>query len=224
MKTASQIFGILAVVGIAVLLFLYDGAAEPGRLSSAHDQGGDCKVCHTPWRWVSDERCVACHDVKSIATSRREIRFHQAGKHCLVCHKEHGMLDRTTSKMDHTILNGQLLCTQCHFDRHGGRFGSNCRQCHGIRSWRIASYRHPAEGRRDCIKCHNGPASHDDVDFWRLILKDMPKQKVSQKDCWRCHTIYHWRHLKMRHEPREKQEALTDSYPDRALSNCDQHA
>lgn len=224
MKNASHILGIVLVVGIAMYLFFQDSAAEPGRLSSVHEQVDECTACHRPWRGVSDERCIECHDMTSMAFPRREIRFHQAGKHCLTCHKEHGMLGRTISKMDHTVLNKRLLCTQCHLDRHDGRFGQDCRQCHGIGTWRIEPYRHPAEKRRDCHQCHRGPASHYDVDFWRLILEDMAGQEVSQKDCWRCHTIDHWRHLKMRHDPREKQEALTGSCSEHAPTDLYQHA
>lgn len=206
MKTPRAVLGILLVVGIAVALFFYDGAAEPGRLSTAHEQVGDCTACHVPWRGVSDEQCLGCHHMTDTAFSRKEIRFHREGQYCLACHKEHQMAGGSISTMEHAILNDALLCTRCHFDRHDGLFGSRCRQCHGIRTWRIASYRHPAQHRRDCIRCHRPPASHDDADFWRLIVKDMPEQKVSAEDCWRCHTIYHWRHLTMEHEPRRQTE------------------
>jgi hypothetical protein len=28
----------------------------------------------------------------------------------------------------------------------------------------------------------------------------MEKESVPERDCWRCHTIYHWRHRRMEHE------------------------
>jgi len=200
MKKTSHILGVLSVLALSVWLFLYDDAAEPGPLSSFHEDVQDCTACHKPWSGVSDQQCLECHDVLDKSVLKREIRFHEGGKNCLVCHKEHRMLGMTISKMDHTILNEQLMCTQCHFDRHDGLFGENCRECHGINSWEVEGYRHPAQERTDCSRCHRGPASHHDVRFWNLIVKDMEMETVSQNDCWRCHTIYHWRHLKMKHK------------------------
>jgi hypothetical protein len=102
--------------------------------------------------------------------------------------------------MKHTILHEDLLCTHCHFDRHKGLFGSECRECHDIKTWKIPGYRHPEQERRDCVKCHKAPGFHYDERFWPLILKDMTKNDVSAQDCWRCHTIRHWRHQLMAHE------------------------
>jgi hypothetical protein len=41
-------------------------------------------------------------------------RFHEAQKFCLECHTEHQGLKEDISKMDHKLLSGDLLCTQCH--------------------------------------------------------------------------------------------------------------
>jgi hypothetical protein len=32
------------------------------------------------------------------------------------------------------------------------------------------------------------------------MVEDMEQKDISQKDCWRCHSIFHWGHLKMEHE------------------------
>ncbi len=199
MRRTSKTLGILSVLAFCIWLFLYDDAAQPGPLSSFHQDIQDCTECHEPWTGVSDQQCLECHDVQDKAVLKREIRFHEAERNCLVCHKEHRMMGMTISKMDHTILNEQLACTQCHFDQHDGLFGEGCRQCHDIRTWEVQGYRHPAEGRTDCFKCHRGPASHYDTRFWNLIVEDMGTGPVSQEDCWRCHTIYQWRHLLMEH-------------------------
>jgi hypothetical protein len=29
-------------------------------------------------------------------------------------------------------------------------------------------------------------------------VEDMEMESVDRKDCWRCHTIFHWPHLKQR--------------------------
>ena len=200
MRKTFQTLGIVSVLAFSVWLFSYDDAAQPGPLSPFHEHIQDCTACHQPWRGVSDEQCLQCHDVENLMSLRKEIRLHEAGKNCLACHKEHRILGFAISKMDHSLLNEQLLCTQCHFDRHDGLFGPECRECHGIRSWKVAQYRHPEEDRTDCYRCHRGPHSHYDERFWNIMVKDMGREFLPRKDCWQCHTIYHWRHLLMEHD------------------------
>jgi hypothetical protein len=31
-------------------------------------------------------------------------------------------------------------------------------------------------------------------------MQDMEEDMVAQQECFRCHTTYHWRHLKMEHK------------------------
>lgn len=199
MKGIYRSLGILSVVAFSVWLFLNDDAAQPGPLNHSHEDIQDCTACHEPWSGASDNQCLECHEFEESSVPKKEIRFHEARQHCVVCHKEHRMLEATISEMDHTLLNEELLCTACHFDRHDGLFGHSCRQCHGLRSWKVNGYRHPSEERDDCYRCHKGPQSHYDERFWNLIVKDMDQEDIPQKDCWRCHTIYHWQHLKMEH-------------------------
>jgi len=199
MKRTFYTLGLLSILAFSIWLFLYDDAAEPGPLSPYHEDVQACTACHRPWHGVSDEQCLECHDAPDKTAVRREIRFHEERKNCLVCHREHRMLGTTISRMDHTILNEKLMCSQCHFDRHDGLFGENCRQCHGITSWRVQGYRHPGAGRIDCFKCHKPPGSHYDVRYWSLIVKDMSQESIAPEDCWQCHSIYHWRELKMAH-------------------------
>ncbi len=200
MRRISQSLGVLLVVAFSAWLFLYDDAAQPGPLSFFHEDIQDCTACHEPWRGASDKQCLECHDFDDSPMLKKEIRFHEARQNCMACHKEHQMLGANISIMDHKPLNEELLCTTCHFDRHDGLFGRNCRECHGIRSWKVPGYRHPVEDRTDCYRCHKGPQSHYDERFWDLIVKDMEKESVPERDCCQCHTIYHWRYRRMEHE------------------------
>lgn len=200
MKRLFQFAGITMVIACSVWLFLNDKAAQPGSLSGYHNVVEECEACHEPWKGVTDKQCLSCHDLHDSSSLRREIRFHEAGTRCVTCHKEHGMLGKTISEMKHTTLHEDLLCDDCHFDRHEGFFGSECRACHDITTWKIPRYRHPEAERKDCFKCHKAPASHYDKRFWTLILKDMTRKDVSPQDCWKCHTIRHWPHLVMGHD------------------------
>lgn len=185
---------LIIVAGVLLFsgwLFQRDEAANPGPLSPFHHDLEDCTFCHEPWEGVSEQKCLQCHDFDPD-TLRKEIRFHEDRQRCLSCHKEHSLLEAGITKMDHTLLNGELLCSQCHFDPHNGLFGQNCRDCHGIRGWKINGYRHPAGDRTDCNRCHKGPASHYDERFWKIILKDVGMVSIQPENCGHCHTISHW--------------------------------
>jgi hypothetical protein len=167
-------------------------------LSLFHEDIQECTACHRPWKGASNGQCLQCHNFDTRPALTQETRFHEARQNCVACHKEHGLFDSTISKMDHTLLNEGLLCTQCHFDRHEGLFGENCRQCHGLQTWKVQGYRHPSEDNVNCVRCHREPQSHCDERFWNLI-EGKEQESVPRRDCWRCHTIRHWRHLKMKH-------------------------
>jgi len=199
MKRALNGLFVLAVVAFSLWLFLKDDAAQPGPLSVSHEEITGCEECHTPWRGVSDEKCLQCHEFGSRASLIPLIAFHEANEYCLKCHREHGGAAADISRMDHTLLNGELLCTQCHFDKHDGLFGRDCRACHGITTWKVEGYRHPPEGNRECARCHRAPRSHYEPEFWSRIEKGMSETSVSQKKCWECHRVHDWRHRKMGH-------------------------
>ncbi|MEJ2725592.1 MAG: hypothetical protein P8175_13295, partial [Deltaproteobacteria bacterium] len=171
-------------------------------LSSAHQGSADCVDCHVPWEGVADETCLHCHDFEDTETLKSQILFHEENKYCLRCHFEHLGLKADISRMDHTILNGNLLCTQCHLDRHSGLFGRECRDCHLISTWKVEGFRHPPDKGKNCYRCHEAPQSHYDEHFWVLIkkghfpgeIKDIPL-----KECWQCHITHKWQHFRMAH-------------------------
>lgn len=192
---------VLLAAALGVWLFLNDGAAKPGPLSASHEDMGECTFCHIPWRGASEKKCLECHGFSDVSYLRPEIRFHEAEKHCLECHSEHRSTRELLSRADHTLFNGDLSCTRCHTDIHGGLFGTDCRECHGMEDWEVPGFRHPPKDERECLRCHRAPYSHHDQTFWRKIeethgeeFKDIPPE-----DCRRCHTTDNWRHLFMEH-------------------------
>jgi hypothetical protein len=198
MKQAVHGILLLLLAGFSVWLFTVDEAAKPGPLRAAHQEKAECRDCHVPWRGVSHEQCLGCHFFADPLQLSPAKRFHLAHEHCLSCHTEHhGRVAELTS-MDHTILHPDLLCSQCHRDPHGGLFGQECRACHSITTWRVEGFHHPSAEGRDCHRCHPLPLSHQDEEFWRVLLE---KHRVPVKDpahirpqeCWRCHQIHNWR-------------------------------
>lgn len=193
------------IIAFSIWLYGYDEAAMPNDLSSAHDAFGDCRTCHVPWKGVDNWSCLQCHPFDEVTALKPQIRFHEAGKHCLSCHTEHRGSRADISEMDHTLLNGALECTQCHVDPHGAKFGNDCRACHGITEWQVEGFRHPAAENRNCSRCHPVPESHLNDAFWEKIREGHQEQRLEQplptpKECWRCHITHRWDHLRMTHD------------------------
>lgn len=195
---------ILGIIAFSVWLFFMDDAAQPGELSSAHLPVSTCDNCHIPWQGVSNDRCLSCHEFSDVTALPPRIRFHEAEKFCRKCHTEHQGVNADISQVNHTLFNGKLQCTQCHLARHHGLFGQNCRECHGITTWKVQGFRHPPAETKECNRCHRAPASHYAEQFWSRIEsthspKGEPSQPVPRKECWRCHTVHRWSHLMMEH-------------------------
>lgn len=196
---------IALIIIVAIGLSAHDDAAKPGALSSAHEFIADCETCHVPWQGVDEESCMQCHYFAEPEAFKPWLRFHESHEHCLDCHTEHRGYDADISKVDHTIFNMDLSCTECHYEAHDGKFGQECRSCHGIDTWRIEGYRHPPAENRDCHRCHAAPASHHVEGFWDAIIEghEMTINREDAPDveeCWRCHTTHRWGHLMMDHD------------------------
>lgn len=204
MKKAVHIGVIIGLIVFSTWLFSREQAAEPGALTAVHQENAVCGDCHLPWQGVDDSSCLGCHSFTDTDTFsiRPAIRFHEAEKHCLVCHTEHRGRQGNISRMDHTLLNPDLLCSICHLDPHEQLFGEDCRECHGISTWSVAGFRHPPAEKHQCSRCHRAPLSHQDPDFWqRMVTRHNvrvgKKETLSADECWKCHVLHDWRHLKM---------------------------
>jgi hypothetical protein len=91
--------------------------------------------------------CRACHSMQHIAVAARALL--------------------ATKDLNHTWLGLSPTCTTCHEDKHKGRFGPNCLQCHTTSDWKGAKMdaehfdhsktRYPLTGahqKTPCQKCH----------------------------------------------------------------------
>lgn len=189
---------VLAMAAVSLWLLFRDVAAEPNSLAPYHADITECRQCHVPWRGAGDDKCVECHTFESgsAAVRTKKLRFHEEKKNCMHCHTLHVGSSGSGSKMDHTLLSGKLTCSQCHFDKHDGLFGQECRQCHSIRTWKVSGYRHPPEDDPFCYRCHKAPSSHCEPDSWERLKGEAGVAPSSERDCSTCHTVLDWKRLK----------------------------
>lgn len=199
MSKTAHIAAIVIVLGLSAWLMADEQAAQPGDLSESH-AGLACEDCHSTWKGVSEENCKACHFFADPLELHPTVRFHLSEKNCLECHTEHrGRI--AMARMDHALLNPELVCTACHLDAHREKFGDDCRECHGLESWNVAGFSHPSEEGRNCNRCHQAPLSHGHEGFWERIEERHEMrggaEEPSADECWRCHITHDWRHLRM---------------------------
>ena len=120
MRLAGFAYATLAAIGLAgavlVPVALYRSgsapmpwwaaAANPGRLSAAHDfLGAQCETCHTPTRGVEAASCLTCHAVAAPELlAKPSTVFHANIGECAGCHVEHQGRSRRPVNMDHAVL------------------------------------------------------------------------------------------------------------------------
>lgn len=182
--------------------------------------------------------CVKCHsdhngaDFQMIHWDPTPKGFDHAktgylldGKHvgasCRSCHNpQHISLPeraRLSSKdLNHTWFGLSPDCVTCHEDKHQGRFGAVCTQCHSTVDWKAAKIeqkafdhsktRYPLTGAHRevaCGKCHiNGP---DGMPRYTGIptapctaCHQDPHQGEFKQGCTSCHNTSNWKDVTFR--------------------------
>lgn len=177
----------------------FDHAKTRFPLTNGHGKVA-CAACHRdPGFKDAPMRCVDCHAAEDVHRGSR-------GVDCAACH---GTVEWKQFRYDHAKsanypLEGKhasIACNVCHrsgdlkapvpkecngchavADRHAGRFGIACADCHGHQEWVVHDYDHSqhteskfvlrgAHEKLDCHSCHTG------------VLK----QQQIAKDCYGCH-------------------------------------
>ncbi len=188
----------------------------PGPLSKSHAfLENQCTICHTPNQGVTAVGCISCHSNNSGLLQRQSTAFHANVTSCKQCHQEHQGGVRPKVQMDHlalaklavadleknpkeSALISSLNCVTCHAskDKHQGKFGTTCLNCHSSVSWSISEYKHPSTNSRDCAQCHQEPPSHRMMHF-EMISKTVSGQKQAKANqCFLCHQTTSWNDIK----------------------------
>lgn len=135
--------------------------------------------------------CRTCHNPQHISAPARALL--------------------TTKDLNHTWLGLSSSCSTCHEDKHQGRFGTTCTQCHTTVDWKAAKIdtehfdhsktRYPLTGAHlntPCQKCHtngdNGLPRYADIHFSTCsACHSDPHKGEFKQECSTCHTTRTWK-------------------------------
>ena len=135
--------------------------------------------------------CRACHVAQHIAPPQRSL-----------------LLNKDLSR---TWMGLSPACGTCHEDKHQGRFGPNCAQCHGTTDWKSATVnrqtfdhaktRYPLTGEHRyvlCSSCHtagaNGQVRYAGLPFANCTdCHRDPHKGEFRQGCDSCHTTFTWK-------------------------------
>ncbi len=156
----------------------------------------DCNSCHNdPHNQRIKGKCSQCHNEVLFSNfigkgrfNHNSTNFSLKGRHvdidCYSCHSK--TKNPKLVFKDRQGIN-ENNCLKCHEDRHDGKFGKDCSQCHNEKSFisvkNMDSFDHsltdyPLSGKHtevDCKKCHPGRFS----------------KAISFDACTDCHSDYH---------------------------------
>jgi len=135
--------------------------------------------------------CRDCHAAKFIPAASR------------------GLL--TTKDLNHTFMGLTPTCTTCHEDKHKGRFGPNCMQCHNTTDWKSTKVdkehfdhsktSYPLTGAHvntPCEKCHtagpDGQPRYFGIPFSTCSACHAdPHKGEFKQSCESCHNASTWK-------------------------------
>lgn len=170
-----------------------------------------CSSCHSDEHQGSlSENCSGCHNTEHFKPApgfnHQNADFKLVGKHqdvvCSSCHKITTKNGKKYQEFKGVRYNN---CTSCHPDKHDGKFGQNCRDCHSEQSFTLVKNnehfdhgktRFRLEGKHqavNCKACHKNKLT-DAIKF--TVCSDCHKDYHEQQfitsgtltDCAECHT------------------------------------
>ena len=180
--------------------------------------GSACVKCHSDH---NGENFTLVHwDPTPKGFDHTKTGFALDGKHvgvtCRACHNAQripaaarGMLN--TKDLNHTWMGLTPACATCHVDKHQGRFGQTCTQCHSTSNWKGAKLdkehfdhsktHYPLTGAHRevaCEKCHtagaDGQPRYAGLQFSKCSdCHSDPHKGGFKQSCETCHSTSTWR-------------------------------
>lgn len=180
----------------------------------------DCAACHPDSHFKNTARqCVACHRINDVHGGR-------LGSACEKCHSDRtwkaNRFDHDKTKFPLRFSHKGLACNACHRaadakdkpptacsgchaadDRHSGRNGEACGDCHNEKQWKDVNFNHVrasgyalrgAHKKLACRACHRGPIHQ--VALERACVSchrnDDPHHGELGSNCQQCHNEKKW--------------------------------
>jgi Class III cytochrome C family/Cytochrome c7 and related cytochrome c len=176
-----------------------------------------CEKCHTTKAFKgTPSDCFSCH-------AGDDAHNGQLGTNCGRCHTTDGWkpstFDHNTSAFPLSGAHASAACSACHAnnvfsglptncygchakdDPHGGRFGTDCGQCHSTNAWHPASFNHnlssfPLTGAHTnlaCTQCHVNNTFAGTPSFCAACHGEPAYHAgIFGTDCAQCHTTSNW--------------------------------
>lgn len=157
-----------------------------------------CQACHKgKTKEKTSSKCIACH-------KHNDVHEKQMGKQCEQCHNSQGWTVRVMFEHDITSFpligihavtaceechssaaykDASLQCRACHknVDKHEGRFGGNCAQCHNPNSWKVWLFDHD---RQTDFRLQG---AHKNIHCNQCHVREMADKHKAPSTCAGCH-------------------------------------
>jgi hypothetical protein len=138
--------------------------------------GVDCAACHNTEAYIPVPKFF--HDNSSFKLTGAHLTVE-----CIKCHAKENRNGKVYQKFKGIAF---ASCVNCHKDNHQGKFGSDCKSCHVIASFKTISRQgfdhsktnYPLLGKHKTVSCQSCHKSN---------LESKPKFK----NCIDCHTDFH---------------------------------
>ncbi len=181
-------------------------------------KGASCVKCHSDHNGADFQMIHWNPTAQGFDHSK--TGFMLDGKHvgvsCRACHTARNIAPQARSlikgkDLNHTWMGLSPSCGTCHEDKHQGRFGSNCAQCHSTTDWKATSFdpkkfdhsttRFPLTGEHRyvlCKSCHT-PGPDGQQRFEGLKFQNCadchrdPHKGEFKQGCDSCHTTTTWK-------------------------------
>lgn len=154
-----------------------------------------CATCHVEHRGTSPRPVTMDHVALAQIGARTLSRAARTDPESAATSSSLGTWLQTSDPddMDATAAREVLDCAGCHDrkDRHLGRFGRDCGQCHRLTSWSVPGYRHPSPRSSDCVQCHQPPPSHR-MGHFSMVSQQVAGKEASVDECYQCHNTTSW--------------------------------
>lgn len=156
--------------------------------------GTECLDCHEDFHQQTlGTSCTDCHDQKDWRPApgfdHNTANFVLEGAHQKVdCKECHQISQRSGREFQQFTELSFSQCIDCHEDKHEGRFGTNCLECHTANSFKLSSIPdgfdhnltdYPLEGMHQKVECKS---CHISQDYTRSL---------AHNTCNACHEDYH---------------------------------